>query len=197
MKKFLLLLLLSVSFVNCNLPNYVLTNKAQTIGVDFSKGKWLLNDIDAPNNVVERLTQLAKKDFEEILKDRFIIKNNAKGILLSNIVSLSPSKKELEDLKNGTNFDFFINIKASNNRDDFGSIDITPKPLNIDRQNSSEIILEIYDLNTLEIIYSQKAIGSTRMLDNNSDVNFSKSSKELQLGAYKKLIKELKKKSIQ
>lgn len=197
MKKFFLHLFLFVCFTNCNLPKYVLANKTQTIGVDFTSGKWLVNDIDAPKNVVDRLTELVKTDFEEILKNRFIIKSEANNLLIPIKIKFQPSKKDLKDLKKATNFDFLVNIKATTIREDFSSIDVTPKALNIDKENRSEVILEIYDLNTLDIVFSQKVIATTRMAERNSDVHFSKSSRELQLGAYKKLFKNLKKKSIQ
>ena len=100
-------------------------------------------------------------------------------------------------MKIGTNFDYIINLKASNLKQDFDSVSLTNHKFQNGEINSNEVIIEIYDLSLLEIIYNQKVIGSASIPENSSsDVHFSKSSNSLILGAYKKLMKELKNKSI-
>ena len=119
-----------------------------------------------------------------------------KGLFLQKKIDFNPEKKTLEDLKKGTNFDFFITIKASKTKEDFGSVDLTPSRFNNGGMNQSEVLLEIYDLNLAQIIYSQRVIGSTELSQDNQDVHFSKSSRSLLIGAYKRLIKDIEKKSI-
>lgn len=197
MKQFLIIALLAISFQSCSLPNYYFENNTQNFGVDFTNGKWLLNKIDAPLWVEDRLKEQVYDDFTALLGNRLLKIEDAKELLLPKKISLQPNKKELKELKIGTNLDFIINIKASNLENDFNGISLTNHKFQKGETNSNEVILEIYDLSLLEIIYSQKVIGSASISENSSsDVNFSKSSNSLILGAYKKLMKDLKKKSI-
>ena len=59
------------------------------------------------------------------------------------------------------------------------------------------MILEVYDLKALEIIYSQKYSATTTIgNNNNSDINFTKSTDAVIISAYKKLMRDINKKSI-
>jgi hypothetical protein len=62
--------------------------------------------------------------------------------------------------------------------------------------NSSVAIVEVYDLNLLEIIYSQKVEGFVVQSTDSQDVHFSKPNSSLVLGAYKKIMNDIMKKSI-
>lgn len=197
MKQFLIITLLAISLQSCSLPNYYFENNTQNFGVDFTSGKWLLNKIDAPLWVEDRLKEQVYDDYSALLGNRLLKIEDAKGLLLPKKIPLQPNKQELKELKIGTNLDFIINIKASNLENDFNGISLTNHKFQKGETNSNEVILEIYDLSLLEIIYSQKVVGSASIPENSSsDVNFSKSSNSLILGAYKKLMKDLKKKSI-
>ena len=172
-------------------------NKTQNFGVDFSTGRWLLNKIEAPLRVEDKLKENVQRDFKALLGERLVNIENSSGLLLPKKIPLQPTKELLKELKIGTNFDYIINIKAANLANDFDSISLTNHKFQNGELNSNEVILEIYDLSLLDIIYSQKVIGSASIPENSSsDVHFSKSSNSLILGAYKKLMIELKQKSI-
>lgn len=197
MKRFILLLLLAFSLHSCSVPNYYMVNQSQHFGVDFTNGKWLLNKIDAPLSVQDKFKEKVYDDFNALLGDRLLKIEEAKGLLLPKKIPLQPTNEVLKELKIGTNFDYIINIKAATLENDFNGISISNRKFRNNETNSNEVILEIYDLSLLQIIYSQKVIGSASIPENSSsDVHFSKSSNSLILGAYKKLMKELKKKSI-
>ena len=196
MKKTLILFFLTTLY-SCSAPNYIFENKTQTIGVDFTKGKWLINDIDSPGNVYKQLTEMSSKDFGEYLQDRLEIVYNVKGIILPKKVVINPDKHTLQQIKKGcVGYDYFINIRAGKLKEDVGSLDITPHRVSKERSNQSEVIIEIYDLNLAEIIYSQKVIGSTTIHNDNQDVHLAKNSRSLIFGAYNRLIKDIDKKSI-
>lgn len=197
MKPLFLLTLLAFSFHSCSVPHYYFENKTQNFGVDFTNGKWLLNKIDAPLQVEDRLKEDVFADFYDLVGNRLVKIEEESGLLLPKNIPLQPTKETLKELKIGTNFDFIINIKASNLENDFNGISLTNHRFQNGETNSNEVILEIYDLSLLQIIYSQKVVGSASIPENSSsDINFSKSSNLLILGAYKKLMKELNKKSI-
>lgn len=194
--KILLLFAILISLYSCNLPSYVFDNKGQTSGLDFTKGKWLINHIDAPSDVSKQLTKYAKEDFEKYLPGRLFFIYEPKGLILPQKININPSKSLLKEIKKGSGFDYFINIRAGKLKDELGGIDITPNHFYTDRENKSEVIIEVYDLNLSQIIYSQKVIGSVATQKGNDEVQFSKSSGSLILGCYKKLMKDIDGKSI-
>ena len=196
MKKYLILILLLFCF-SCNSEKYFFDNKVQTIGVDFSNGKWLLNEIEVPSNIANKITELAINDFGENLGNRLSYAPNTKGLLLpQKQIRLNPEKSVLSNLYEGTQYDYFINLKAVITRNDLSSIDYTNhKFKNGYRYKTSEVVIEIYDLKNSNIIYSQKVIASVKQKIDNNDISFSKNQYLLILGAYKRLMKDINKRS--
>lgn len=191
----------------CSLPSYVLTNYRQTTGVDFTKGKWLLNELDCPANLKVKLTSISYDFFKENLNDSLFYIKDVKNLLIARKVLLNPNATKLKELKDGTGFDYFINISTKINKREMNNIELYQYANEV-ALNQSEVSLEIYDLNSKLIIYSQRVIGSTskkqqtfntqtpasnKLIDN---INFYKDSDGLILGSLKKVLKDLKKKSV-
>jgi hypothetical protein len=191
---------------SCQTSSYSIVSP-QRLGVDFTKGRWLLNVIDCPEPNKNQLTINATKFFKKNLKDRIFYIKDVSGLLIMPKTKLNPNKIKLKELKDGTEFDFFINIVVKKNRSDLGSIGFYESKYPSNGKNESEAFLEIYDLNLLQIIYSSHVIGSAKedqpsvfdtkksdkLIDN---ISFHKSSNRLMLGSLKKILKDLKKKSI-
>lgn len=207
MKKNLFLVCLFILILSsCHTP-YLILNPSQTTGVDFTTGKWLLNELDCPKDSKEKLTSETIKSLKEQLHDRLFYINDVNGLLITRKIALNPNKATLKELKNGTGFDFFINISTKRNKNDIGIIGLYEDENSVG-SNQSEVTLEVYDLNLHQIIYSQRIIGtdysrkeksvweskkSDKLIDN---ITFHKSSNKLQFGSLKKILKDLKKKSI-
>lgn len=179
----------------------------QRTGVDFTSGKWLLNELDCPKNSKDKLTEESLKFFREHLGDRLSYINDVNGLLVTRKIHLNPNSVKLKELKDGTGFDFFINISTKKNKSDFSTIELYQDD-NETGKNEASVILEIYDLNLQQIIYSQNVVGittkgntksmwetekSSKLIDN---VTFYKSSNKLMLGALKRIFKDLKKRSV-
>lgn len=197
MKKIALLLLTAFMVWSCAFTGYTFENKGQTSGVDFRNGSWLLNHIEAPEGVEEKINKKAFEDFQSILKERIHKIQDKKGLLIKNEIPFNPSKTEMENLKKGTGFDYLINLKAKNTKKDFDMIALGNFKNSTQARNIHEIVLEIYDLNNQEIIYVQKVVASSELNENNrGDVHFSMPSNLMVMKGYKKLFKKLKKKSI-
>jgi len=195
MKKLLLLLSFAI-FASCNLPSYVFENKGQTTGLDLTSGKWLLNRIDAPHSVQDQLTNLAEEDLKKILGDKLALTYQTKGLLLPQKIAFNLSQGEMRKIKQRTGFDYFINIRAGEVKNDMGSIDFTAGKRISGKENSGEAAIEIYDLNRELVIYSQKVTGTTGGKDDGQDVHLSKTSASLAVGAFKKLMKDFKNRSV-
>jgi hypothetical protein len=176
-------------------------------GVDFTSGKWLLNELESPKNDKDKLTAESLKFFKKKLGERVFYIHDVNGLLVTRKINLNPSKTKLKELKEGTGFDFFINISTKKNKSDFSSIEFYQSD-NETGKNEASVLVEIYDLNLQEIIYSQNVVGisqktekepmystekSSKLIDN---IDFYQSSNKLMLGALKKIFKDLDKRSV-
>jgi hypothetical protein len=193
--------------LSCSTPSYVLTNRGQTIGVDFTRGRWLLNELDCPSDSKEKLTLLSYDFFKKKLNDSLFYIKDVKKLLIARKIPLNPNATKLKELKDGTGFDYFINISTKRNKNEMNSIELYQTDNEV-ALNQSEVTLEIYDLNSKLIIYTQRVVGSTskekkisvwqtpksdKLIDN---INFYKNTNGLMIGSLKKILKDLKKKSI-
>ena len=192
--KFLILVFL---FSSCNLPKYYFKDDSITTGVDFSEGKWLLDRIQTSIENEDKLTKMTTDFFEKKLDQKFNTVFNEK-VLISQKNNFPLSSEELKQIKIGTNYDFFIQIKSGNSKNELGAIDATPARFNSNLTNEASIQLIIYDLNTQQVIYHKNAFGVTGNPEKtNNDVTFSKSPQSLLTGCLKKILKDLDKKSFQ
>lgn len=195
-----------ITFSSCTTSTYMF-NSGPRSGVDFTSGKWLLNELDCPKNSKDKLTEASLEFFKKNLGERVFYIHDVNGLLVTRKINLNPSKTKLKELKDGTGFDFFINISTKKNRSDFSSIELYQAD-NETGKNEASVIVEIYDLNSQEIIYSQNVVGvarkeekesvwptekSSKLIDN---IDFYKSANKLMLGALKKIFKDLDKRSV-
>jgi hypothetical protein len=205
-KLFLFLGIISIIATSCKTAIYVADPNPQ-IGVNFTEGKWLLNELDCPKSNREKITSEAIIFFKENLKEHFFYINDVRNLLITKNTPLNPSKTKLKELKDGTGYDYFINIVVKKNKSDLNAIGLYDTKYPSNGKNESEAFLEIYDLNLLQIIYTAHVIGtdtedqpsafdtkkSDKLIDN---ISFYKSSNKLMSGCLKKILKDLKKKSI-
>ena len=126
MKKIIFLLIILTTFSSCHFPSYRHSGNVNS-SLDFRKGKWLLNNIESPKEVNYVLTKIAREKFSKILGERFSTLNEAKNILVPLLKNKNNLNKSiLRDIKNGTDFDYFINIRANTNKNEIGGLQIGP-----------------------------------------------------------------------
>lgn len=193
--KKVVLLLLFFSVVSCSLPKYTLQNKFNATNLNYDSGTWLLNTLDVPYNIINKVETDLINEFKNNANERFTYYPNSSGIMISKDVPLNPSKTKLKELKLLSGFDYFINVKGDILKDDLGSINTT-KIGSYRESNLTFVALEIYDLNEETIIYSQKVTGYVTRTEDNDDIHFTKTSKELLLKSFSKLLDDLKLKKV-
>lgn len=193
MKKIVFVLFSFVCF-SCAIPNYVVENNNSNTGLDFSKGKWILNNVNAPYSANERIEEIAVNVFSKVLQERFIKIGDAKDVIIRKL-KMNPSKNDLIELKKGCNFDFFINIKASSDNQELSSVDFSPKNSRGNLKNQCHVILEVYDLNNAEIIYSKRIKAFVKQPQDNDNFHFITPNNSLMIKAFKRIIKDINKKS--
>jgi hypothetical protein len=153
---FIIIIFLLLSCKSKNI--YVSIDYVNKYGVDFTKGKWLLNELDCPKENKDELALLTATYFKEKLQDNLHFSIEEKGLLLAQKSYFNPDKTALKDLKKGTGYDFFINVVAKKNKNEMAGFQILRNES--PGTNESEVYLEIYDLNKLEIVYSDHVIGT-------------------------------------
>ena len=213
MRKILYLLLLFV-LSSCNTAKYVFVDDVQNYGLDLSKGKWILNEIDCPSHVYGRLNTAVNENFKDVLSDSLFNLLSAKGLIFPKKIALQPSKLAIQNLKKGAAaYDYLINIRAAAKSDQLGSINLMSEQQSYAddyKKNQSEVIVEVYDLNLAEIIYAKKVIGTIdndkKSVWNNAntanknitikDVNYYASTDMIILGGFDKIMKDIKNKSV-
>ncbi|CAA9201472.1 hypothetical protein FLA105534_03610 [Flavobacterium bizetiae] len=191
MKRIICFLFLFLLF-SCNTTHYFVYSKNHTYGIDFSNGKWLVGEIEANPYAKDKLTTLVLKDFSEYLGERVKYSLTEKSLLLPKQVPLNPSKSTILELKKGASFDYYVNIKCKNAKNDLTGFEFPDHFYYKKQMSFAEVTLEVYDLNLGEIIYSQTSGGSIE--DENSFTN--KPTTTVIVGCYNKIINDIKKKSI-
>ena len=190
MKKLIFLLIILTTFSSCHFPSYRHSGNVNS-SLDFRKGKWLLNNIESPKEINYVLTKIAREKFSKILGKRFSTLNEAKNILVPQLKNKdSFNKSILKDIKNGTDFDYFINIRANTNKSEIGDVQIGPVYSRL--ENNVEISIEIYDLNLLERFYFHTVVGNLTIDENNQDFAFTKSVEKLTRKGFEKIMKKIK-----
>lgn len=188
----LLFLLVLLSLISCSLPSYVFKNPVEQPGLNFTEGRWLLNDVGMGYNE-EYIYEHAQKDFKELIGDSLSFVNETKGLLLPPKIPVNPTKAQITDLYNGTKYDYFINIKTNTVKDNLSGL--TNHRFNDGDERINNVTVEVYNLKLAQIVYSQTVEGYTKASTSNSDVNLYKSNAGLQLGCYNRIMKDIKKKS--
>lgn len=126
--------------------------------------KWLINDIftDLNSTQREKLNQKILARFNSWSGGNAYSVNAAKSenLLPSNIPYIL-TEMQLEDLKENSNFDYLVNIRTVQIRDELGTLELN-KPFQYSK-NSAFAILEVYDLKTGKKIYYQKAYSEMEL----------------------------------
>lgn len=131
----------------CSDSVYRLDNQENTNKLMLWKGHWLMGDIKADSEYKDKLTRLVRREFSKHIGDRLHYPENDPSLLLLPKTPLHPTWKQIRDLKTGTGYEYYINIKFSNSRDEAHG------------RSYAEVTVEIYDLNRLEVVYTQTVNG--------------------------------------
>ncbi|WP_430409386.1 hypothetical protein [Kordia sp.] len=188
MKKSILLICI-ILLTSCHTASYMHDIESTPYGIDFKEGKWLLNEIESPKSIQPKLTKIAYDNFQKKLGDRLKKAEDLTTISLS-YIPINPGKNHLKRIKKESGFDYLINIKTSISENEIGALKIGQTYS--EKKNVAEAILEVYDLNTLEIIYTRKVIGQVSIdNDDNEDFSFVKSANGIMISCLKKILRKI------
>lgn len=189
MKKIAILIIVLVSLNSCYHASYSFSPESSRFGINFGKGKWLLNTVDSPSQR-EKLTEMALIDFKTYLNENLDYKADVLINIGAQNIPIHPDKERLEILKT-SGYDYIINIKGKLIKDDLSSLQITPNKS--PGVNSAKLTLEVYDLNLLEIIYIQEVLGIVDPDEIKEDFSLAVSTDQILIKSMKKILKKIKK----
>lgn len=159
-----------VSFLICSCGNTKYTyHFEKQKNIDFSSGKWILNE-PYTNNGDHRIKDISIKRFEEILKDSlYEINELRKDKLVGTSFPFEPSHKDLRDFQIATGCDYLINIKSNIVKDEMGSFAHAPNIGSTKKTNQAESEIRFYDLNKLTLLSKWTIIGKAEIIKNADD----------------------------
>lgn len=175
---------------SCASRQYFLRFPDDLPGIDFKNGKCLIGEIDVNKNVKNVLTEKIKESFLPFFKDRLYFATDSQSLLLAKNTPFNPTKSQILDIKGGTGYDFFVNIKCKNSRNDLSKFELIEHSYYIKQMSFAVVTVQIYDLNAGKIIYTQETQGSIMEDDDLT----SKPTTVIILGCYDKILENLKKK---
>jgi len=183
-------------FSSCTIPHYQHSYES-TKGLDLRKGKWLVNHIEsdlslkAEDALAMRLMKKLNK-----LSDISVVYIDSVNLhyLVPSQLEFDLSPETLSVLSWTTDFDFIVNVKATQISDEMGSVSIPPN-FSHDK-NEAEVYIDVYDLASGKRVYSQRIYATVSASENDDEVRLTKSASGLIFGALNKGIKEIKKYSI-
>jgi hypothetical protein len=188
--KFTKFIIFSLLFSSCAFPRY---NHSSVVKqkFDFSKGKWIVNDIQSP----EGMNADMKKMLFKILDSDYLmsIDNLRLFYPIPYDVPFKPDSSMLQLIGSVTKCDYLINTKV-------GIVEDTPEgpylknPTGYLKRRSDAAII-IYDLKYGRIIYSDDIRASIILGVDDTNFRYAKSSKSLMYSAFRKVLKSAKKNS--
>ena len=90
----LFFIFISICLSSCTTASYTFATGQRT-GVDFTSGKWLLNELDCPSNSKDRLTEKSLQYFKKHLGERLFYIHDVKGLLVTQKINLNPGKTKI------------------------------------------------------------------------------------------------------
>ena len=185
MKKTILYLCL-ILLTSCHTASYVHDLESTPYGIDYREGKWLLNEIHSPEDIKEKATQIAYNGFYKKLGGNL---KKAENISLPHL-PIKSNKLLLEQVKKETKFDYLINIHCKSIKNDIGALKIGETYRR--KKNVASTVLEVYDLNTLEIIYSRKVTGQVAINEeDNEDFAFVRGTHGIMIDCLRKIMRKI------
>jgi len=191
MKKLVLFLLIAISIQSCNTPSYVFSSVSQKT-YNFPEGTYLLNIIDAPENVRLELREMIFDKLEDrISNGKLVSIQDTPVTLINSQLGFNSSAEDLQQLASrAKGYDYFINIKAEKPSDDLGSLQIG----NIEpgEANVTKVSLEIINLNEKVSVYYSHVRSELKVPDDSKDFAFSVSAQSMMKNSFKKILKRMK-----
>lgn len=191
-KSFFIIALAALTF-SCSAPHIYVEPDLISDKVDFSNGKWLLNNIQVPGEAIVEINKYCTTELRECLGGRlYEISAIKHKYLLPNSLNYTPRATELKDMYAATGFDYLIDIKSEQLTKNIGIDSSTGQP---PLMSEIKFTVNIFSLERGEKVYSHIVRGHLNYGITPAGGVYSKAGKRVYYPALKQAIKDLKKKS--
>lgn len=191
MKKIKLLIAfftIGMTLQSCYFPSYQSVAETNPYLIDFSKGKWYLNNIQVNGKSDFAFDELTEKSLSNCLNDSLYLSyGKRKAIYKVPIITEQNASENLSLLKATQTVDYVIQITGIIGKNEIGAMNI--KPMKNEQKTSASIQIQVYDVNQKQLIYGHQTTGNISIENNSEDVVFGKSAQSI---LKKCLEKELK-----
>ena len=162
--------------------------------IDFSKGKWILNQNFTNLDSKAHVQSVTKDCFLEVIVDSLLYDSfclNLENKLKTKDFPLHPSKKDLAHIREFTECDFLINVSTLKLKNNAGSFTFSRDYGTSIKKNESVTKIWIYDLNTLELISKSQSTATNEVKETeDSGFGIVTSSYGLAFSSLRRLIKK-------
>lgn len=196
MKKNILLLFVLITLQSCYYPvrkDYGIYSKSLVFSKD---KKWLINNINTDVNSQHR--ELMNKEvlqlFNEMSAGKSTDLKTAKSEnLIQNHIPSDPQTEDLEVLKNGSDYNFLVNVYTFKVRN---ALDNTIGIQSQYKSNETFAMMDVYDIKSSKKIYSFKAYSEVAVDKDQKVTIFTPTTEMMTMKNFRSLIKSVKKNAI-
>lgn len=196
MKKNILLLFVLITLQSCYYPvrkDYGIYSKSLVFSKD---KKWLINNINTDVNSQHR--ELMNKEvlqlFNEMSAGKATDLKTAKSEnLIQNHIPSDPQTEDLEVLKNGSDYNFLVNVYTFKVRN---ALDNTIGIQSQYKSNETFAMMDVYDIKSSKKIYSFKAYSEVAVDKDQKVTIFTPTTEMMTMKNFRSLIKSVKKNAI-
>lgn len=189
---FLPILIIFLSFNACYFPSYRALAETSLYDISFAEGNWFLNHVSVDGYPVNDFSDYTEKELTSCLKDALYL-SYGKRKALYNVPILTPKNttESLSLLKATNTIDYVIQITGSIGANEIGGINI--KPMKNAEKSTASIKIEVFEVATQKVLYSQTHSGEIIVENNREDVLFGKSAQTILKKCLEKGMKQFKK----
>ena len=193
----LIVLVVIASFLSCHHARYT-TSTGANGALDFTEGRWVLNDATCVNCDGVRLENKLMEFLKECIKDSIVnLHQERQHKLIMSKISFEPSKTELREISKGTDASYLITLEGKIVKNEFGGMGYQRDGPYVDDENIAEVSIAFYDLKTQTQIHYINTRGAVSVSkdedDDDGDFVFAPSAYNILSKAIRKDIKKIKK----
>jgi len=176
----------------CYFPSYKAVAETSLYDISFAEGNWFLNHVSVNGKPINDFSNYAEKELTSCLKEALYLSYGKRKALYNvPILTAKNTTESLSLLKATKTIDYVIQITGSIGDNQIGGINI--KPMKNAEKSTASIKIEVFEVATQKVLYSQTHSGEIIVENNREDILFGKSAQTILRKCLEKGMKQFKK----
>lgn len=177
---------------SCYFPSYKAVAETSLYDISFAEGNWFLNYVSVNGKPANDFSDYTEKELASCLKETLYLSYGKRKALYNvPILTAKNTTESLSLLKATNTIDYVIQITGSIGDHEIGSINI--KPMKNAEKSTASIKIEVFEVATQKVLYSQTHSGEIIVENNREDILFGKSAQTILRKCLEKGMKQFKK----